>query len=113
MFGVDIIGEMGRLLGCSHDFLIPGPVLLELKRLSERGTPKERMAAKLGLRLAKRGSVLKSEGGADDAIFGFAVAKKCMVGTTDAALRKKLRRSGISVIYLSSKSHLALNGQIG
>jgi len=113
MFGVDIVGEIDRLLGRPFEFLIPSSVLLELKRLSEKGTPKERTAAKLGLRLAKRGSVLKAGGAADDAIFELALARKCIVGTTDMALRKKLRVSGISVIYLSSKSHLALNGQIG
>ncbi len=113
MFGVDIIGEMGRLLGQPFELLILSPVLAELKRLSEKGAPKERTAAKLGQRLAKSGSFLKAEGAADDSIFAFAVARKCLVGTTDAALRKKLRGSGVSVIYLSSKSHLALNGQIG
>lgn len=113
MFGVDIISEMGRLLGCPFELLIIDPVLSELKRLSEKGTPKERTAAKLGLRLAKRGSILGVEGCADNAIFELAVTRKCLVGTTDAALRKKLRKSKVGVIYLSSKSHLALNGQIG
>jgi len=113
MFGVDIIGEMDRLLGCPFELLILNPVLSELKRLSEKGTPKERTAAKLGLRLAKRGPILKAGGGADDSIFELAAARKYLVGTTDAALRKKLRIAGVGVIYLSSKSHLALNGQIG
>ncbi len=113
MFGVDIIGEMDRLLGCPYELLILSPVLVELERISEKGKPKERTAAKLGLRLAKRGTVLEAEGVADDAIFELAAAKKFMVGTSDAALRKKLRRRSVNVIYLSSKSHLALNGQIG
>ncbi len=112
MFGVDIIGEMDRLLGGPFEILALSPVIAELERLSEKGKPKERTAAKLGLRLAKRGTALRAEGEADDAIFGLAVAKKSLVGTTDLALRKKLRRHGINVIYLSGKSHLALNGQI-
>ena len=110
MFGVDIAGELDRLLGRPYTFLIPRPVVLELERISERGKPKERTAAKLGLRLAKRGSVVEIEGEADESIVELAVAKKCLVGTSDAALRKKLRVRGISVIYLSGKSHLSVNG---
>ncbi len=112
MFGVDIVSETDRLLSCPHRFLIPSPVILELKRISEHGKPKERTAARLGLLLAKRGTVVKAEGGADESIVELAVARKCLVGTLDADLRKKLRVRGINVIYLSGKSHLALNGQI-
>ena len=111
MFGVDIVGEVDKLLSCTYRFLIPSPVILELERISEHGKPKERTAARLGLLLAKQGTIVKAEGGADDSIMKLAVAKKCLVGTLDAALRKKLRVQRVNVIYLRGKSHLALTGQ--
>lgn len=112
MFGVDIVGELERVLERPHKLVIPSPVAAELKRISERGKPKERVAAKLGLLLVKRGSVVRAKGGADEVILELAT-KKCVVGTTDAALRKELRRRGIPVIYLRQKSHLAIDGQPG
>lgn len=110
MFGIDIFGELDRILGCSYVLLVPRPVVSELERISEQGKPKERVAAKLGLALVKRGSVVDAEGGADDSIVRLATEMKCIVGTSDLALRKKLRSRGIGVIYLRGKSHLALNG---
>ena len=112
MFGVDIIGELDRVLGCSCELLIPSPVISELKRISKQGKPRERTAARLGLILAKRGSVVSILGEADESILKLAVEKKCLVGTSDLVLRKKLRACGINVIYLSGKSHLALSGQL-
>lgn len=112
ILGIDIIGEMDRLLG-SYEILIPSPVIAELKRLSAQGKPKERAAARLALALAKRGSVVNVEGEADESIVKLAAEKKCLVGTSDLALRKKLRARGINVIYLRGRSHLALNGQLG
>jgi len=110
MFNVDVVGELDRLLGRPYKLLIPSPVIVELERLSEHGKPKERTAAKLALRLAKGGSVVETEGEADESIVKLAIEKKCFVGTSDAALRKKLRVRGINVIYLRGKYHLAVNG---
>jgi len=112
MFGVDIFSELDRLFGRPPELLIPSPVVRELKKISKQGKPKERMAARLGLLLIKHGSVIETEGSADESILKLAVAKKCFVGTSDAALRKELRNCGVNVIYLRGKSHLATNGQI-
>jgi rRNA-processing protein FCF1 len=113
MFGVDILSELERLLEGRCELLVPGPVVRELERISEQGKPKERVAARLGLRLVERGSVVEIKGRADESILKLAAQKRCAVGTTDAALRKELRRRGISVIYLSQKSHLVKDGQFG
>lgn len=113
MFGVDIFSELERLLERRCALLIPSPVLQELKQISERGKPRERAAARVGLQLARRGSVVEIGGGADEAIIELAVQKRCAVGTTDKALIKELRRKGIPVIYLSHKSHLAKEGYLG
>lgn len=113
IFGVDIVSELERLLERRCRLLIPSPVVRELRQISERGKPKEKVAARVGLLLVKRGSIIKMRGKADECILKLAGKKRCAVGTTDSALRKELRRAGVPVIYLRQKSHLALDGQIG
>jgi len=112
MFGVDIVSELDRLLQRHYSLVIPKPVVEELKKLAVQGKPAERSAACLGIALAKRGKVVNVKGNADEAIFTMA-CKNYVVGTTDAELRRKLRRKGVSVMYLREKSHLALDGRIG
>lgn len=110
LFGVDIVRELDRLIERPHELVIPSPVIQELRRISEQGKPKERAAAKIGLILAKRGKVIKAKSAADEAILNLALKGRCVVGTTDAALRKDLRRHGVPVIYLRQRSHLAIDG---
>ena len=112
IFGVDIVSELDRLLGRRYEFLILGSVMRELKKISERGNPGERVAAKMGLLMVKSGKVIEDEGFADESILKVAAKKKCPVGTTDAALRKKLRKMGVPVIYLRERSHLSISGKI-
>ncbi|MDI6814386.1 MAG: hypothetical protein QMD10_12775 [Desulfitobacteriaceae bacterium] len=112
MFGVDVVSELEKLLDRRYKLVILSPVMRELEQISEKGKPKERVAARIGLMLVKRGSVIKAKGGADESILNLATNKQCAVGTTDAALRKELRRRGIPVIYLRQKSHLAVDGWI-
>lgn len=54
-----------------------------------------------------------AEKNADESIVELAAAGNCAVGTTDAALRRRLRENGIPVVYLRQKSHLALEGSVG
>ena len=112
LFGVDVVRELDRLLEQPYELAIPSLVLQELRQISEQGKPKERTAAKIGLVLAKRGKVIKVKGAADEAILNLALKGRCGVGTTDADLRKELRRRGVPVIYLRQKSHLAVDGWI-
>jgi rRNA-processing protein FCF1 len=112
MFGVDVISELDRLLQRSYSLVIPKPVLEELRILAKRGKPRERAAARLGIALVKRGKVVNVEGSADEMILTMA-HQNCVVGTTDATLRRKLRRKGVPVTYLREKSHLALDGLVG
>jgi rRNA-processing protein FCF1 len=111
LFGVDIIGELDRLLEKRYNLVIPGPVIDELEELVSRGRPIERSAARLGLGLAARGKKVEIEGLADEAIVNLA-RENFVVATTDSALRKEIRRRGFPVIYLREKSHLAVDGQI-
>jgi len=112
LFGVDIISELDRLLEQHYVLVIPDPVRKELEGLAERGKPVERSAAKLGLILLSRGEAAEADEPADEAILKLASKGGCAVGTTDAALRKKLRELGVPVIYLREKSYLAMDGRI-
>ena len=112
MFGVDVIGELDRLLEQNYCLTVPKPVVEELKKLAAQGNPVERFAARLGIALAKRGKVVEVKGHADEVILRIA-CENCVVGTTDAELRKRLRRMGFPVVYLRQKSHLALDGRVG
>ncbi|HID60927.1 MAG TPA: nucleotide-binding protein [Hadesarchaea archaeon] len=113
IFGIDVMNELERLLERPCKLLIPSPVVRELRQISERGKPEEKVAARVGLLLVKRGSTVSVKGKADECILKLAGKKRYVVGTTDSALRKELRCIGIPVIYLRQKSHLALDGQIG
>lgn len=112
MFGVDVVSELDRL-ACRCELVIPSSVVLELKRISKSGKPKERVAARIGLLLVKRGRTVKATGDADESILGLVARKGWAVGTTDAALRKEARKLSAPVIYLRQKSHLAVDGQLG
>jgi len=112
LFGVDIVSELDRLLERQYELAIPKPVKEELEKLAARGKPVERSAARLGLTLAARGKIIESAGAADEAILKLASRGGCAVGTTDAALRKGLRRQSVPVIYLRGKSCLEMMGQI-
>ena len=113
VFGVDVINELDRLLEQRYELLVPSPVLAELKRLASRGTSSERPAARIGIALAKRAKVVRTRAKADEAILEIASKGDCVIATTDAALKKELRRRGVPVVYLRQKSHLALDGRVG
>ncbi len=108
IFNVDILKEIERLVEDRHELVVLAPVIGELEDLAKNGTLKERTAAKIGLEIAKRGKIVESEGPADEVIAEFAKKMKFLVGTTDLELRKKLRKSGIGVMYLRGKYHLVL-----
>lgn len=110
LYGVDIMGELDRLLERRYKLVVPRPVVKELERLAESGKPRERLAARLGLALLKRVEIINMRGAADPSILKLA-GKGHVVGTTDAALRKRLRRRGVPVVYLRQRSHLALEGE--
>lgn len=112
LFGVDVTSELDRVLEQRHELMVPKPVLDELKRLAERGTPAERSAAYIGLVLAKRSRIVEAKGTADEAILNLTREGNCVAATTDAALRRELRKRGVPVIYLREQSHLAIDGKV-
>jgi hypothetical protein len=113
MFGVDIFAEMERLLELKPKLLVPTAVFQELERISVKGKPEEKVAARVALEVARRGECVKADAPTDKAILELASKMRCAVGTADANLRKELRRCGLPVIYLRGKSHLAIDGYLG
>ncbi|TRZ68876.1 MAG: DNA-binding protein, partial [Methanothrix sp.] len=102
-FGVDIFAELERL--GYRQFLVPVPVLNELRTLSRLAdTKKDRLAAKIGLEMA-RGCcrILDSEDAADLALLRLAQEENVAVFTNDKELKKRLSSKGITVIRLRQR----------
>ncbi len=107
-FGVDIFAELERL--GYRQFLVPVPVLNELRTLSRLAdTKKDRLAAKIGLEMA-RGCcrILDSGDGADLALLGLAQEENAAVFTNDKELKKRLSSKGITVIHLRQRHYLEI-----
>jgi len=107
-FGVDIFAELERL--GYRQFLVPVPVLKELRTLSRLAdSKKDRLAAKIGLEMA-RGCcrILDSEDGADLALLRLAQEENVAVFTNDKELKKRLSSKGITVIRLRQRHYLEI-----
>lgn len=104
-FGVDIFSEMLRLGYAEH--LVPGAVQRELEYLTKKAeTGLDKLAAKVGLGLAKRCQIITSEDDADYALETLAIMENAAVFTNDKELKKRLIRKGITVIYLRQGRYL-------
>jgi rRNA-processing protein FCF1 len=110
---IDILDETEKLLEDKCELVVPTPVFEELKRLTERGSPRERSAAGLALKMAERFERVEIKGEADESIVKLAEKMKVPVGTADLNLKRELRKRGIAVIYLRGESHLAVDGTVG
>jgi rRNA-processing protein FCF1 len=91
--------EFGRL-----DFIVPGIVIDELKRLAEKAGPKRAMMAKTAIEIisAKFKEVqIPKAAHVDDAIVEYATENKCAVATIDTNLRRRLIANEILVLTLS------------
>ncbi|MEM3402009.1 MAG: hypothetical protein QW179_01310 [Candidatus Hadarchaeales archaeon] len=112
MLKIDITAESERVLEDKCEFLVPSPVLRELEKIAERGTPRERSAARLALKMVEKCKIVRAEGDADACILSLAEEMGTPVGTADGELKRKLRRKGVAVIYVRGKSHLAMDGNV-
>lgn len=114
-FGVDVFGEVSRIIDQEYELVAPEPVKGELQKLSkERG--EEGKAARIALMLMeKKGvEVVETEKRTGDASI-VEVARKMeepAVGTNDKNLKKQLKERSIPVISLRTKDHLEVEGSI-
>lgn len=92
--------EVRNLIGDCR-FVVPGPIIGELKRLENKFT-------KVALSLARRYEIIQTESSGDAAVIEVALRTSGYVLTNDKDLRRKLRRHGVPLIYLRSGTHLVL-----
>jgi rRNA-processing protein FCF1 len=84
---------------------VPAVVLRELKRLASHGTKKVSRFATLALEISKSFDIAElpfDEMSADDQLVRAATEMRCVVATTDATMRRRLRIGGSSVIFLKN-----------
>lgn len=103
-FHVDIFGELKRL-GYNR-FVVPSPVIRELKGLCRKKSGVDKTAARVALSMAEKCHVAACRGYADDILLELAVQNNVAVLTNDAALRDRLLEKRVKVITLRQKTHL-------
>lgn len=115
-FNVDIFEEMARVLNQSFEPVMTLLTYRELQNIAEKSSPKLQRQAVLALKLAAKCRMINVERTSaeshDNLIVRLAFAMKCCVATNDRELKKKLRKLGLTVIYLRQKSHLAVEGAV-
>jgi len=108
-FKIDFIDEVKNLIEEPLEFLVPGSVVRELKRIS-KSKGKDSKYAKIALDLIKQKDIkiIKSKGkNTDEAILNLA-DENSIIATNDIELRKKLKTFKAKTIYLRAKKHLAI-----
>ena len=115
-FHVDIFEELESLLGQRVDSVLLSPTYREIRKISEKGSPKMRQQASLALKLAQKCHIVRIEKGFeetyDDVIVRVAREWRCPVATNDGTLRRKLRSKGIPVVFLRQRCRLELEGAL-
>lgn len=108
-FGIDLYGELLALLG-DYEPIVLEEVVGELSGLA-RGHGRDAAAARVGLAMARRLTVLPSGSSADhvdDRVIEYARREGCVVVTNDRELRNALLREGIDVISMRRERTLEL-----
>jgi len=115
-FQLDIFEELANLLTQRFDPILLSPTRKELQEIVEKGSPKMRQQASLALKLAEKCRLVHVEKGSrethDDVIVRVAAEWRCPVATNDRELRKRLRNTGVPVIFLRKKRCLELEGEV-
>jgi len=115
-FKIDIFEELQKKINRKVEIVIPLPVLVELQQASKSKSRKRAKLAKEALKIAEKADVLdvssKLNESVDDLIVRLALDCNYAVATNDSALRKRLRKNNVPVIYLRQKSFLEVDGII-
>lgn len=110
-FNVDIIEEF-RIRLPNHKLVTTEFVINELKGLKRNKNSKTRLAASLGLKIAKSGQIeirdipLKKDETVDDAL----IRISNILATNDSELRKKAKKNNLTIVYLRQKRYLTIDG---
>ena len=115
-FNLDIFEELGELLNQRFEPIVLSSTQKELQGLTKSSSLKEQKQAQLALSLTEKCRSVHIDKASyetyDDVIVRVAAAWKAPVATNDRVLRKRLRKVGVSVIFLRQKHRLALDGAV-
>lgn len=115
-FTIDIFEELAKILNRRFEPVILSPTCNELQKIAKSRSTKLRRQAAFALKFAQKCRQVDVEKGDreshDDVIVRVASEMTCCVATNDRALRRRLRRINVPVIYLRQKSRLAVDGAI-
>ena len=92
-------------LGFKNIFVTEG-VKRELERLTHSGCTKEKKFAKLSLEIAKKFATIPDPpvtGSVDNQLIYISKEYGYIVATSDASLRRRLKREGLPVIYIKNR----------
>jgi hypothetical protein len=117
LFGVDIFEEIPKMVDRKVKFTLLTPVYEEMERLAKEGRPKVRREMASALELCKgKCQIMEFKALGGEAVDGLVIRAAeefgCPVATNDTALRRRLRKRGIPVIYLRQRSRLKIDGWI-
>jgi rRNA-processing protein FCF1 len=98
---VDILGELDRLLG-AYEIVIPSSIHRELDCVSDR-------YAKAARKFAQRFRTIPTELSGDESILKLAEDLKALVVTNDKELRKRLRKRGLTSIFMRQGKYLSID----
>ncbi len=87
-----------NVLGDVH-FVVPGPLLGELKHLDNK-------FARAALTLARRYEIIQTEESGDNSVIEVALKTGGYVLTNDKELMRRLRKLHVPLLYLRSGTHL-------
>lgn len=107
---IDVETEVERLIEEPHYFVVLQQVIDELVEMAQQRRQFSSAARAALLLVSKSGFVVERgfPGKPDGAMLEFCKAKNGVLATLDAALRRKARQSGLRVVFLRGKAHLAL-----
>ena len=113
-FGVDIFSEAERALNRDVEPMVSRGVIKEMEALREEAGPRFQRQLDFALSLVSRCTVVEDEPRegetVDDHLVRLASEGGYVTATTDSDLRKRLRSSGVKVLYMRQRRYLELDG---
>lgn len=110
-YKVDLTVALSSLDFVKNEVIVPRSVIKELERLKKKGAKgsiKDNANLALQIIKAKEFKVKRlGDGHTDTVILDYAVKKPAAVVTNDAALRRKLKKAGVTTLAVRQKSYLA------
>ncbi|KZX10683.1 type II toxin-antitoxin system VapC family toxin [Methanobrevibacter filiformis] len=110
---VDVINELEKTLP-SYRLTTTNFIIDELVGLSKNKKNKNRINAKLALKIANSPKIFKKNISLEDdeSVDNALIRISQVLATNDKELRIKARKKGITVIYLRQKRYLSIDGHV-